>query len=484
MKKNDQILDIEHAIETVRLFKEHKEATTCSKLQKSVDLIKVYTTLYGDMQQGTDEQKLLADRILDAAKGYNEEVRKEKVRTASLSSIIKRFFLRMAGKAEHRLLAEAEIPIPAKFSTDKIKSVLQSVQKNSDHAFGTPKQEELDLFRTKVVSLLQDYKEVALSFDEAITLVRKSPISHLFEEKGSVQLSQKISPLPGVEIEATGLFQRDIHHRQLALPVKESFQLKSSIFQTGFCHPLQYVGLALHEKLIPSCILRPTLCPQFQQLLLKKADIANRLTPGNALYNKARGQIKQKMTFAAPIGLLEAHHTACQDELVYDDRDSFEPFSHKARAFAQNVFGTPISCLQEEWLINQNQAVVNDPRTECSKIYQDAALEGPLYNKKTSACFIEAGLAIHLLQLSEHLQFTPEPLSPFAKRLFISLVRQQLLFIYELEELMPNQLEAHFTKVIEQEKALFLAEGSDDSFTKEATLLVDELITYYNERGL
>ncbi len=486
--KNEKVLDIEHAIEAVRLFKEQKGQETHARLQKSVDLIKMYTTLYSDMKRGTEEEQKLAERILDAAKGYNEEIVREKISTSTLSGIIKRFFLRMAGKPRLELLEKSEIPLPQKYSTEKIKSVLISIQKNTDAAHGTPRQEELDLFRTKIISLLQEYKEVPFTFEEAITLVKKSPIDHLFEtgryltHESIVHLSQKISPLPGVEVEAVGAFQRDMYHRQLVTPLKDTFELKCEIFQTGFCHPIQYVGLALHEKLFPSCILRPSICPKFQQLLLKKQEIAAALSPGNRLYNKAKGLIKQKCAIFKEIKpqleLLKAH----TGEYVELD-DTFETFSQKARKFAQNAFGTPISQVQEEWLLSHNQKILSHPVEECSRIYLDTAKRGPLYNEKSSDAFIQAGLSIYLMQLSEHLHFSPIPLESFAKKVLLSLIRQQLIFIYELEELTPNFLGSHLTDVIHQEIALFTEKEANDRFTNEAKFLTEELINYYNERS-
>ncbi len=490
--KNERVLDIEHAIETVRLFKEQKGEETHARLQKSVDLIKMYTTLYRDMQQGTDEQKKLSERILDAAKGYNEELYREKIGTSTLAGIIKRFFLRMAGKRGLELLAESEIPIPQKYSTEKIKSVLVSIQKRSDLDHGLARQEELDLFRTKVVSLLQEYKEVPFGFEEAITLVKMSPIEHLFEEgsylthESIVHLSQKISPLPGVVVVAEGAFQRDIHHRQLVTPLKESFTLKCDIFQTGFCYPIQHVGLALHEKLFPSCILRPSLVPRFQELLHKRQEIATALSPGNKLYNKAKGLIKQKSTLfrsiEPQIALLKAHHSACHDDCP-KVLDTFETLSQKARNFAQNAFGTPIISVQEEWLLNHNQKILSHPVEECSRIYLESAIKGPLYSSKTADAFIQAGLSLYLMQLSEHLHFSPRELSSFERKVLISLIRQQLIFIYELEELTPNLLEKHVLAVIKQEIALFTEKEADDRFTLEAKILAEELINYYIERS-
>jgi hypothetical protein len=72
---------------------------------------------------------------------------------------------------------------------------------------------------------------------------------------------------------------------------------------------------------------------------------------------------------------------------------------------------------------------------------------------------------------------------PFEKRLLVSLFRQQLIFIHELEELTPNRLQEHMKAVISQEISLFTDGSADDHFTREATLLVDELVNYYKERS-
>lgn len=234
--KQDTISEIERAIETVRLFNEDKREAVEGTLQKSLDLLKVYTSCVSSMQKGSDIEKLLARRMLDTAKTYNEVVREAKMPPATISDALKRFFLKIAGRKVDTPLIRDEIYIPIHIqygrdepeglahhkitvqkesASGKMLSALQAVQRGSDADYNTLKQPELDLFRTKALTLLVTQDDHPITLTEALHLVQESEITCTLEEgayllqDNVVRLSQKIIPFPGVELEITGAFQRD-----------------------------------------------------------------------------------------------------------------------------------------------------------------------------------------------------------------------------------------------------------------------------------
>ena len=163
MKQNSSI-DIEHAIETVRLFSQPQEAsdvpcieqfdikdgklsaqhrtkieTTLAftkdflvrafssllrqrqeqkhnaikgTLQASLDILKVYSSALVHMQKGTALDRSLAERVLSAASTYNDFVRQRKGQPDTVSGRIKRFFLDMAGWSMDVDIIQEEIHIP------------------------------------------------------------------------------------------------------------------------------------------------------------------------------------------------------------------------------------------------------------------------------------------------------------------------------------------------------------------------------------
>lgn len=497
-----RITDIERAIETVRKFNEEQHSTPQGPLQASLDLLKVYTSATPYLQKGSEKEKLLAAQVVEVAKKYNELVRQQKLPLTSISSLLKQFFLRIAGKRAYKPLIHHEIHIPHSAThlavlspykitrkaqaSEKILSVLQTVQRNSDADYSGPKQAELDLFRTKCLSLLSSETRISVTLEEALVLIKNCPISYTLEEgayllhDNILHLSLSVIPLPGITLELIGAFQRDPMHQNLVIPVKDSFQLISHVEQTGFCHPIQYLGFALHEKLLPSCILRPQMCPNYDNLLKKKQLLAEKILEGGPLYKKAKRLIAQKKElfnsshelFVRIQGLL----TALTIDTIEECPNWYETLSERSAQFCQDAFALPISRLQQEWLLNHNPRIPENPKLECTAIMQQVLHEA---HNSTIYTFGMAGISLHLMQLSEHLHFDAEPLSKFEHALLISLLRQQLIFIYEIEELEEEDLYNHLKNTIEEETAIFNGTLPNDSYTQEAEEIALELYSYY-----
>src|SRR5262245_20559264 len=81
-------------------------------LQESLDVLKVYSSALVHMQKGSDVDRVLAKRVLLAANTYNDWVRTAKHKPDTVSGKIKQFFLKMAGWAIDEELMQTEINIP------------------------------------------------------------------------------------------------------------------------------------------------------------------------------------------------------------------------------------------------------------------------------------------------------------------------------------------------------------------------------------
>lgn len=498
------LTNIEHAIETVRQFNEQKHKTTqralSTSLQESLDLLKIYTSATPYLHKGSEKEKQLAAKVLEVAKKYNEHVKEQLKTPTTLSNILRQFFSRIAGNREYKNLSHHEIYIPYiaaeiaakpqhkitknQLPSDKITRAIQSVQKTGNTNFITQEMPELDLFCTKCFTLVLEQDKVPIGIEEALALIKTSPISYTVEEGECItHLHQELSPLPGISIDISGSFQHDPQYPHLVTPIKGSFHCICSIEQTGFCHPIQYVGVAWHEKLLPSCILRPQMCPKFSALLKKKQELSHSLLPSGTLFNKAKALLQQKKQLfseSRDLFLLvnQLLITAGLGAVEYTPK-WYEKLSLACAKHNEQAFGYPIHRLQEEWLLKQNPKVRKKPFTESYAILLKALQQS---EDEVIHTFGKAGITLYLMQISEHLNFEPQDLTHFERRLLTSLIRQQLIFIYELEQLHENNLFEHLKTVIQEETTLFSGQTSNDAFTIQAHELAEELFQYYSVR--
>ncbi len=168
----------------------------------------------------------------------------------------------------------------------------------------------------------------------------------------------------------------------------------------------------------------------------------------------------------------------------------YEELSHKIALVSTQIFAGPIDILQEEWLLKHNQNLLISPYEEGASLMlralHEAKMEIPSpYSPDALDAFGKAGIALHLMQLSEHLSFEPKDLNALERMLLTSLFRQQLIFAYELQELQElaeleiGEFEAHLQQVLQQEIGLFKGEPCSDIHTLKAQELTEELFQYY-----
>lgn len=464
----------------------HKALT--HTLQNSLNLLKIYSSALEQMNHNQG----LADKLLQAAQSYNAMVRQTKNKAPSISQKIKRFFLDIAGWSLDNELIQTEIhiPEPLEYSSHSLSNHKITIQKanNLSHLVPPlntglkPKKEELDAFRLKAITLLQSQKELTgLTHEEIVDLVQKHPIDSFFSPNTSlVSLRQRLSNFPGEEIEIKGSFQRDLLHPELCFPLKESFKIHTRILQSGFPHPLQYIGFSLHEKLFPTLILQPKSLPFLSAVLEKKRTLSHALLPDGHLYSRAKAlfklrckllpRYKPQLEEVMKTLILASGHTPCTDDFTFDIHETV----------ALCIIAKPLELVQKQWLFSNNTKI------DCKKILQEAILEECQSLKQGSYALSLAkslGSAIpnlYLMQLSEHFGFKAPTLSPFEKMLLTSLFRQELIFIAELEETFElDHFETHLESLFREEMALFSNHPLSDEYTLGAQKLVHELVDYY-----
>jgi hypothetical protein len=464
----------------------HKELT--HTLQNSLNLLKIYSSALEQMNHNQG----LAEKLLEAAQSYNAMVRQTKNKAPSISQKIKRFFLDIAGWSldDELIQAEIHIPEPVEYSSHNLSSHKITIQKANDlsylvpplHTGLNPKKEELDAFKLKAITLLQTQKELTgLTHEEIVDLVQKQEIDSSFSPNTSLMsLRQKLSNFPGEEIEIKGSFQRDLLHPELCFPVKDSFKIHTRILQSGFPHPMQYIGFSLHEKLFPTLILQPKALPLLSALLEKKRSLSHALLPDGHLYSRAKKLFKHRCTLLPSYKkeleevmqtlISASNHEACMTDFSFEVHEQI----------ALRIIAKPLELVQKQWLFSNNTKI------DCKKILHDAISEECQTLKQNSyaLCLAQSlGSAIpnlYLLQLSEHFGFQAPTLSLFEKMLLTSLFRQELIFIAELEDTFEiDRFETHLESLFKEEKALFSNLPLSDEYTLHAQKLVNELVGYY-----
>ena len=151
----------------------------------------------------------------------------------------------------------------------------------------------LELYFMKVISLLE--KHCAFSKAEARAIVRQTERQmSVDKENHIITLSQKLIPIPGLEIAISGGFKRDNKTLAFTIPLPDSYRLSVHSNQTGFPDPLQHNGWALSDALIPSCLHRPERLSLFPALIGCKKKSSQALVLNSTLIDKAKTLLKMK----------------------------------------------------------------------------------------------------------------------------------------------------------------------------------------------
>lgn len=492
-----------------RAKQKEKRKLIAVTLQESVDLVKIYSSALNHMQK-SDEA--LAKKLVLAVSSYNAMVRQARKNPDSLTSKLKRFFFDIAGWKIDDSIIDSEIHIPqtVEFTghrvtiqkESRLTALIQTVHKSPEPIH--LKKEEIDAFRLKALNLLKNEDNL----DEMMQLVHQSEIesekiqgSHAYATT-VIALHQIIRPYPGQEISITGEFQRDTFHPELCFPIKDSFKLHTRSSQSGFPHPLQYIGFCLPEKLLPTFLLRPRALPELQNLLEKKYSISKELSQNSHSLKRAKSQFyKRKALFNENVILmvklqevLDALFKAQEEildcqffEHVFKQAKPFDYISHIHAEVIEKVLSEPLDTLQREWLFNSNPEISDQSfcKSILEKAIQKAATtlssKDPIcidYQISLAKCLAPAIANIYLMQLSEHLGFICNRLASFEMKLLTSLFRQQLVFANELLDVSDITVE-YLQNQLNAEKSLFCQSPSQDHLSQAAAQLACDLVDYF-----
>ncbi|MDB6081558.1 MAG: hypothetical protein JWO53_830 [Chlamydiia bacterium] len=443
------------------------------KLLQSVDTIKIALLKLSSGNQTLDKE--LQTRLLTTAHRYNRVVRLAKTEPRTFSERIKRFFFKAAGWLIDEELQASEIqflgsPLPRKFTqhthdntSQKIASVLQAT---------LPQRQEIDLFHVKAHTLLTKEELPHNVIEEALKSLRTTPIEAYLSSEHILSLRQTISSFPGETIELKGDFSRV---KAMSIPISGSFRVASQAVQTGYPHPLQHVGITFSEKLLPTILLRPYLAPNVDALLKKKQEIAHRLLPTGDLNSKAKALLQiRKEVFnkykdeLLPLqkeyvqALFQAAGTELEvldgyfTELVRSDT-FFEEMSELHTKVVEHTLTHPITHLEQAWLSNSLKEYADFQKS--IKQASKKPLSTP-YEQALGSLLTKALLPISELFFSEKLDFSPQPLDNFSKKVLACTLNELSDFIYELEmfEATEKNMLPWIIHLLKQKIALFSEE--------------------------
>ncbi len=531
----------------------HQKAIKGALLQ-SLDLLKIYSAAIDKMRKGSREERQLASRLERCASEYNSIVSKVKENQFSIVAKAKKFFLNIAGWeiVTDTQLHEIHMPrscyckietgftdfdhaVSHKTTGDiqqdlskKISFLLKSLPFAKDFDPSVPRQCEIDALKMKALLFLQRHIGFChLSLRELISLVQVTKIEaistleapHNIKEP-IITLRQTFSCFPGEDTEFVGSFQRDVKNPQISIPIKHSFKGTTNALCSGFSFPIQHFGFAFSEKLLPSFLLRPNLVPTFNEILLRRQKIIQKLTLGEPLNLKAKILLKIQKE------LIESHKNIFFQrisELIRNMIDSSEDIQDKelAKSIVDEFYGDkittfdlvakcnkqvidsalvkPFDHIQEKWILQKSPELSKDNpdlalsfctfvfEEQRNKIFEHDDQQGiqQHYEKILSILFFEIAKNINLMQLSEHFQFKPKVLSKLSRQGLTCTIYQQIIFLNTLEELEldshPRQEAFEMLKILENECTLFTQNPVMTESIKESLHIADEIFSYFSK---
>lgn len=267
-------------------------------LHQAVEAIKRYYPLIEKYKDGTAKERNLAAFALDAIQKHNKCV--ERRRQVNFIEKASQFLCETLG-IEKKIPLESKIIIPvhSSFHSEQVRSaepsrlftqnvLVKASDQKSPGAPGATKSER-DMFRMKAIMLLKQH-------NLSVKLVENGSLAIAEEEskEGIVSFRQRLSALPGEEIELSGQFKRLGGNLKRSIPIIETFRLQAKSHQTGFPHPIQMAGFAFSDSLFPACPLRPEAIPDFYLIHKKMEETAVALLPKGHLNETAKQNLSLK----------------------------------------------------------------------------------------------------------------------------------------------------------------------------------------------
>lgn len=292
----------------------NEQSAVLDEILRSSDVIKSYFPLIQVMEEGTPEQKKFAAYAKSAIELYNHVLDEAANTPPSWQQKIVSFIYKKSNLLIGDRLVKIDLPQNAhiqihfpdalpvsggyknNYSTSISNVADDAAEKISqlrDQVIPSlqAQRQTLELYNMKIIALLE--RNQLFSKIEARNLVFKTPtFTFLNKESQLLTISQQLTPLPGQLIEVSATFQMDNRTHNYSIFHSDNLSIEST--QTGFPHPLQHHGWALHEILVPKHLHRPKNLHYFPALFMMKGQIAQGLLPNGHYVEKARNFLQLK----------------------------------------------------------------------------------------------------------------------------------------------------------------------------------------------
>lgn len=510
-----------------------ENASKCDKIEgevrNAIDDVKRYHPLLS--RKKSTEARALAARAIKAINHFNKMVESVEEKSTSWHKRLQRYLIK---RSRLSLVNGHKVTLPPVQLSEKTpeenSSIPEKVASIIEHnPLSHPiSDREVDAFRMKAISLIQNQKNLFPSIADALNSVRESPIFTTISSDatpGSVPassvicLQQTISPFPGETIILRGAFKRNPSALSPSTPIPESFELSMQSVQTGFPDPSLYTGWTLADALIPPLPHRPEQLNILPQILKKRVEITTALIEKGPSLSRAKELLKLKREAAHENkGIFLSLHkklclaiiSAAPGHLVSEDLGNFvlnfftwlekqaHPFDQLTQIYCElnySFITKPFQTLQRTWIEQTDRNLFSDnPARSYSsaleilqKTWEEAKIslvKQKDYPKEVENFLIPMGRIfgvtshnIILQYTSEMMEFSPPELSEFERKLQIAAFKQQQTFLEELEGDNPKNPFGQMEESLQENIVLFNSKGNPHP-------IVTELERYYKGRFL
>lgn len=494
-------------------------------IQEAIDTIKRNYLVLEKLKAGNVEEQQLAISTYEIIKRYNEALAGHSRKNPDWSMRIAQFLYPKSDLTGNEELETSPIDLP-------MPRVIP-VEEEPQDSFFSPSfssapvsTHETDIIRMKANTLLRQHGIKFKSAGEAVSSVKGAQIHASLNPHAKMStLCLTLNVLPGTTIKVRGSFKKE--SAALSAPISDSFHLTVKSTHTGFPHPIQNHGWALHDVLMPYYPHRLEQLTLFKPLYEKKKKIAESLLLNGPLLEKAKKLFLCKSsTFEKfAIDFLAKHQELCHSivsagstALLHEQEQAVENFFQLCREhqtaipFLLETYGlinqhflvAPYAKLQEVWmerndplLLHADPGVVSEAAVEILK--KEVTLSLAKFSGATAVdSFIRClgtligygGVSIISQGWSETFGSAPPMLNDFQQKIQTVVYIQLLSFFEELdwnfEENTPCNEEFMWKRTIKQldfDIALFRA-SSFETIDHPAASLVNELEDYFNTRFL
>lgn len=517
---------LEKIVSLMRGYFKKKQSNNFQEIKRAIALLKSHYRFIEKLSSGTPQEQKLAASVLAAIEQYNQVIETVHEKPNSLNQRVQHFLLKESGNLPPQELSKIVLPRTLFFqvgynekdkaqenilkrinpyfaASQKITGLIPSIVTSLANVPHLSRQ-AVELFHMKALSLIE--RHGLLSKSDARSAMRKANIQTSLEGT-HCHVSCTLSPFPGHSIAITAVFEKSPSNTGskdiFDLPKREEFQLTLTATHTGFPHPSQYIGWALHDLVPPYphlieelVLLKPyyqrkiaaaqqlqpqgKLIPIAQHMQLKKREEAHAFKPE---YLDLQQELWLTIARAASPKAHDAVVQAFFSELSRVE-DFFDYYAQTCFILNESFVARPFAKLEMAWLEKGKIQPLAFLGTEVEKAKQEILLQKQASESTLEQHTLEFILVMGsilatpchriMLQHFSEMKFAPPMLDEFEQKIQASAYIQLAAFLQELEGI-PFELNSEVQKQI----ALFSAEAFDEENVSE---IVNELEGYFNSR--